>query len=231
MTESPKILIAEDDAGFGDLLVELLKLHAFAATRVERGDRVLACLQAQEPDLLILDLMLPGLDGLSVCRQARQQGFDRPILILTARGAETDELKGFELGADDYLTKPVSPPRLLARVKALLRRAGEANLMTPPIRVGQLVVYPSRRTIEWHGQPLELSGGEFDLLRLLAAEAGSVVSRDRVYQELRGQAFDGIDRSMDLRISRIRKQLGDDPRAPRLIHTIHGVGYMLAIER
>ncbi len=223
-----KVLVVEDDVRLGELVVELLGLEGVDAEREGRGDVALRRILDSPPTLVVLDIGLEGLDGISVCRLARRNGYEGPILMITARGEEHDEILGLEVGADDYLTKPVSPPRLLARVRALLRRsrAGDAPLPPEPFRIGPLVVDPRRRSAELNGRALELSTAEFDLLHLLVRRQGEVVSRDEILRELRGLEHDGLDRSADLRISRLRRRLGDDPKHARWIKTVHGAGYL-----
>lgn len=176
-----------------------------------------------QPELVVLDLTLPGLDGLEVCRQVRPR-FDGRILVLTARGDEGDEVVGLELGADDYLAKPVAPRRLLARVAALLRRIPTSSGV---VENGPLVVDPHRREASLSDRRLALSTAEFDLLHYLALRRGQAVTREALYRDLRGVSYDGVDRSIDLRISRLRKHLLDDPADPQWIKTVHGVGYLM----
>lgn len=223
-----RILIAEDDQRLAALLAELLEQSGYAVTVETRGDNAAARIAEELPDLVILDINLPGMDGLSVCRSVRE-AYPGRILILTARGDEVDEVIGLELGADDYMAKPVSPRRLLARIKALLRRPDATR--DALIRNGDLVIDPQSRTAALRGTPLSLSTAEFDLLLLLARRAGEVVSRDDIYRSLRGLEYGGMDRSVDLRISRLRKHLGDNPRRPTWIKTVHGVGYLLTRTR
>jgi DNA-binding response OmpR family regulator len=224
----PKVLVVEDDVRLGELVVELLGLEGIAAEREGRGDEALRRILASPPALVVLDIGLDGLDGISVCRLARRNGYEGPILMITARGEEHDEILGLEVGADDYLTKPVSPPRLLARVRALLRRRRSESAAAPPepFRIGPLVVDPRRRSAELHGRLLDLSTAEFDLLHLLVRRKGEVVSRDEILRELRGLEHDGLDRSVDLRISRLRRRLDDDPKNAHWIKTVHGAGYL-----
>jgi DNA-binding response OmpR family regulator len=172
-----------------------------------------------------------------VCKQVRER-YAGPILMLTALGDEVDEVVGLELGADDYVAKPASPRKLLARVRTLLRRAGgatdagetgAATASERRIELGDLVVDESSRAVTLGGAPVELTTAEFDLLWLLARHAGEVLSRDRIYEELRGIAWDGLDRSIDLRVARLRRKLGDDARHPRRIKSVRGAGYLLAV--
>ena len=220
------ILIVEDDAALAQMLAEFLAEHGFVPTIEGRGDRVAARIRARPPDLMLLDLMLPGKDGLTVCRELRGE-FTGPILMLTARGEEADEVVGLDLGADDYLTKPVRPRVLLARLRALLRRPKVAAT-SEGLSVGDLRVDPSARGAWFAEQPLDLTSSEFDLLLFLATNAGEVMSRRVIYQEVRGTEYDALDRSIDLMVSRLRHKLRTTSGRPSLIKTIRGVGYLYA---
>jgi DNA-binding response OmpR family regulator len=220
---APHILIVEDDAALARMIADFLEEHGFVAAIEGRGDRVAARLQAEPPSLMILDLMLPGKDGLAVCREVRD-AFGGPILMLTARGEEIDEVVGLEVGADDYLTKPVRPRVLLARLRALLRRS-KSPPKTERLSVGDLRVDPATRGAWYSEQPLLLTSSEFDLLLFLAANAGEVMSRRVIYQEVRGAAYDEFDRSIDLMVSRLRQKLRD-AAGNVLIKSVRGVGYL-----
>jgi len=220
------ILIVEDDARLAALLAELLGGAGHDVAIEARGDVGAERIVAEGPDLVLLDINLPGKDGHTVCREVRGR-FSGLLLMLTARGEDIDEILGLELGADDYLRKPVNPRTLLARVKALLRR-GPTAPSSAVIVNGPLRIDPSRRSVELDGAPISLSTAEFELLLILGRSLGQVMSREAISQALHGRGYDGIDRSIDLRISRLRKALGDPPRAPRWIKTVHGAGYQLA---
>lgn len=233
--DAPRVLLVEDDARLAALVQEYLEREGFAVTLEARGDRAAERIPRERPDVVILDLMLPGLDGLAVCRAVRP-AFPGAILMLTARGEEVDEIVGLEVGADDYLAKPVRPRLLLARLHALLRRRAAPSPEAAPtvpedgaLRVGALEVWPARREARYQGAPLDLTTAEFDLLALLAGRAGEVVSREELYLALRGIPYDGLDRSMDLRVARIRRKLGDDARQPAIIKSVRGAGYLLAV--
>lgn len=216
------VLIVEDDVRLGDQLRRLLEREGFQVTLVRDGSTAPERILQLRPALVLLDLQLPGQDGFAVCRAVRHR-YDGVIAMLTARRDEIDEVVGLELGADDYIAKPVRPRALLARLRALLRRATPA---TPTVHeVGPLVVVPSQREAKLHGEPLALTDAEFDLLLVLARSAGTVLDRDTLYRETRGVPYDGLDRSLDLRISRLRRKLGDTP--PRLIKAVRGIGYLL----
>jgi len=224
--EQPRILIVEDDPKLARLVQEYLQSNGFQVAIEPRGDRAPGRILAELPDLVILDLMLPGLDGLQVCREVRPR-FPNPILMLTARGDEVDEVVGLELGADDYLAKPVRPRLLLARINALLRRLPTPGGGAETITLGSLVVEPASRRTTLDGQELDLTTAEFDLLLYLARHVGVPVTREEIYRELRGIEWDGLDRSIDLRITRLRRKLGDDGRNPQQIKSVRGTGYVL----
>jgi two-component system OmpR family response regulator len=227
-------MLVEDDARLAGLIVEYLSGYEFVVDWVDRGDLALARFGASCPDLVMLDLMLPGQDGMVLCRRLREQS-QVPILILTAREDSYDEVSGLEQGADDFVHKPVQPRVLLARLRALLRRAEAAphamsNAMpTVPqeqLQFGQLSISKSNRQATWRGQPVAMSNTEFKLLLVLAEQAGQVLSRDTLLKQLRGFGFDGLDRSIDNHISRLRRHF-DDEKAEK-IKTVWGEGYLFA---
>ncbi len=226
-----RILLVEDDAPLASMVADFLAPHGFDVAIEGRGDRAVARIINEQHDAVILDVNLPGLDGISVCRNVRND-FAGPILILTARGEEVDEVVGLEVGADDYMAKPVRPRALLARLRVHLRKTVPIDPESTErrIQVGALVIDASRRTLELAGQPIELTTAEFELLWLLAKQAGQVLSRVDIYQRIHGIQHDGFDRSIDLRISRLRKKLGDDPSNPQRIKSVRGVGYILTVE-
>jgi two-component system OmpR family response regulator len=179
---------------------------------------------------VILDLMLPGLDGLQVCRLLRQESQSLPILMLTARDDSHDQVLGLEMGADDYVTKPCEPRVLLARVRTLLRRSSihEPRLDSDQILIGGLRIDLAERTVSWRGEEVELSSGEYNLLVVLARNAGEVLSRDRILQQLRGIEFNGTDRSVDVAISKLRRKFDDSAGEARKIKTVWGKGYLFS---
>ncbi len=233
MTNGKRILIVEDDERLADFISTYLKSQTFEVFIEGRGDRAAQRVLELSPDLILLDIQLPGIDGLTVCRQIRPD-FPGPIIMLTASGEEMDQVVGLEIGADNYLPKPVSPRVLLAHIRAALRRpAVDTAEAAPPadtVVVGRLTVDNKRRSASLEKRQLDLSSAEFDLLMLLAQHAGSVVSRETIFRTLRGREYDGLDRTIDARISKLRKTLGDNPKAPHWIKTIHGVGYILALD-
>ncbi|MCX8146084.1 MAG: winged helix-turn-helix domain-containing protein [Azovibrio sp.] len=225
-----RILLVEDDQRLAHLTAEYLQRNDFEVSIEGRGDTAEARILAENPDLVVLDIMLPGKDGFEVCRGVRP-AYKGVILMLTARDEDFDQILGLELGADDYIAKPVQPRVLLARIKALLRRmpaGGTAPAEKKEQVFGKFRISQATRTASLDGQPLDLTTAEFDLLWLLASHAGTILSRDDLLQELRGIGFDGLDRSIDARISRLRKKIGDDPENPARIKTVRGKGYLFS---
>jgi len=226
-----RVLLVEDDAALASMVADFLSPHGFEVSIEGRGDTAVDRITKENPDAVLLDVNLPGLDGFSVCKAVRS-GYRGGIIMLTARGEEIDEVLGLESGADDYMAKPVRPRALLARLRTHLRRVTptEQEAQRKPIQVGSLLVDASRRYAELDGVALDVSTAEFDLLHLLAENVGRTLSRNDIYQHIHGTKYDGLDRSIDLRISRLRKRLGDDPAKPQRIKSVRGVGYMLAVE-
>lgn len=221
-----RVLLVEDDARLAQLVTEYLTGYEFAVELVTRGDAAVARFKQVNPDVVVLDLMLPGLDGMVVCRQLRALSAV-PILILTAREDSYDEVSGLEQGADDFVNKPVQPRVLLARLRALMRRAqnkaaGDAGLL----RFGALCITTSDRSVSWQGQPCVLSNTEYKLLLVLAESAGQVLSRDALLKKMRGIEFDGLDRSIDNCISKLRRRF-DDTESEK-IKTVWGEGYLFS---
>jgi DNA-binding response OmpR family regulator len=221
------ILLVEDDLRLAELVSRYLANHGFNMTIVSRGDEVVERVHSDNPDLVILDLGLPGEDGLSICKRLRP-AYTAPILILTARDNDIDHVLGLELGADDYVIKPVEPRVLLARVGALLRRS------KPPVALaagkslsfGRLLINVVSRAVKWDGRDIALSRNEFDLLVFLASHSGEIQSRERLFKSLYNRDYDGLDRMLDIRISRLRRKLDDDAENPQRIKTIWGQGYL-----
>ena len=229
-----RILLVEDDERLAELTAEYLRKNDFEVLIEPRGDIAEARILDERPDLVILDVMLPGKDGFEVCRTVRPF-YGGVILMLTARDEDFDQIFGLELGADDYIAKPVQPRLLLARIKALLRRApvapasegAEANAPAQ-LAFGRFRISQATRSSHLGSDSIDLTTAEFDLLWLLARHAGNILSRDDLLQELRGIGFDGLDRSIDARISRLRRKLGDDPENPTRIKTVRGKGYLFS---
>ncbi len=230
-TGSRRILLVEDDLKLAALVREFLEGAGFQVDIEPRGDMAAQRIVVENPDMVVLDLMLPGMDGLSVCRQVRPR-YRNPILMLTALGDEVDEVVGLEVGADDYLVKPVRPRVLLARIHSLLRRvggvAGDADGGAQVLRVDDLVLDGARRSVTRDEVEIELTTTEFDLLWYLASRAGQVVTRESLYIDLRGGEWDGLDRSIDIAVARLRRKLGDDGKHPQIVKSVRGAGYLLA---
>lgn len=238
--QSANILIVEDDERLAELTREYLVNNGLSVAVEHNGTVAVKRIKIEQPDLVILDLMLPGEDGLSICRQVRSE-YLGPIIMLTARTDELDQIVGLEVGADDYICKPVQPRLLLARISAMLRRTAKAPALQPPSLLlnasddarhhfGNLVIDNAMREA-WLGEEnIELTSAEFDLLWLLASNAGRVLSREDIFTTLRGISYDGQDRSIDVRVSRIRPKIGDDPEHPRRIKTVRSRGYLFVKE-
>lgn len=233
---SAQILIVEDDLRLASLIREYLLRQGFEVSTETRGDDAIERIAEHSPDLVVLDLMLPGKDGLDVCREIRPH-FSGPIMMLTARDEDTDQVVGLELGADDYVTKPVEPRVLLARIRALLRRSGNGAHPTGnpaqavnELAFGQLSLDKSSRTATLDAREVELTTNEFELLWLLASHAGETLDRDRILSRLRGIGYDGMDRSVDISISRLRRKLHDKPEKPARIKTVRGKGYLFVAD-
>jgi DNA-binding response OmpR family regulator len=224
------ILLIEDDARLAELTATYLEQNGLRVATEARGDRAVERFTRERPRLVLLDLLLPGKDGLSICREIRRVN-EVPILILTAKDTDIDHVIGLEAGADDYVMKPVDPMVLLARVRALLRRAeragGAPGERKPDLLLGALRISETSREVWLQGSPVTLTTQEFELLSLLAHRAGELVSRDEVFRSMRGIDYDGLDRSIDGRVSKLRRKLGDDAAAPTRIKTVWGKGYLL----
>ena len=221
-----RVLLVEDDPRLAELVTEYLSGYEFAVDLVTRGDVALEHFKTASPDIVVLDLMLPGLDGMVVCRQIRDVS-DVPILILTAREDTYDEVSGLEQGADDFVNKPVQPRVLLARLRALLRRTqtkttGDSRVL----EFGALRIMTTDRSVAWRGQPCVLSNTEYKLLLVLAEAAGRVLSRDELLKKMRGIEFDGLDRSIDNCISKLRRKFDDN--MSEKIKTVWGEGYLFS---
>jgi two-component system response regulator RegX3 len=222
------ILLVEDEESITTPLAAALERDGFAAEVVRTAAEAIERGRRLAPDLVLLDLGLPDGSGFDVCRELRAAS-QVPIIILSARGEETDRVVGLELGADDYVVKPFSAREVVARIRAVLRRAGAPE--TPgggPVELGELRLDPARRAVTVAGKPLELSRKEFDLLALLVREAGSVVSRERLIDEVWDVNWFGSTKTLDVHVSGLRRKLGDDPASPRYLHTVRGVGFRFA---
>ncbi|MGI0119289.1 response regulator [Zooshikella sp. RANM57] len=231
-SETGRVLIVEDDERLATLTKEYLESNGMSVAVESDGAKAVDRILSETPDLVVLDLMLPGEDGVSICRRLRP-AYKGPILMLTARTDDLDQVLGLEMGADDYVAKPVRPRVLLARIRALLRRSPielvesvAPSDSTTRLVFGPLVIDNAMREAWLRDESIELTSAEFDLLWLLASNSGRVLSREEIFLALRGIEYDGQDRSIDVRVSRIRPKIGDDPIHPRLIKTVRSKGYL-----
>jgi two-component system, OmpR family, alkaline phosphatase synthesis response regulator PhoP len=227
-----KILIVEDEHDVIKLLKYNLEKEGFKVNYTTDGSLVLAEIRRDEPDLVILDLMLPGLDGLEICRQIRrhEKYATLPLLMLTARSEEADRVVGLEMGADDYVTKPFSMRELIARVRALLRRHEPVNIQRATLQRGGLVIDPGAHSVTVAGRRIDLSALEFRLLHFLGSHPGMVFSRDQLLDRVWGDDRSVTPRSVDVYVRRVREKIEPRPQAPTYIQTVHGVGYRFATE-
>jgi len=220
------ILVVDDEPKIVQLARDYLEKNGFKVLSSGNGQQALAITRQERPDLIVLDLMLPGMDGLDVCRAIRRES-DVPIIMLTARAEEADQLIGLELGADDYITKPFSPRALVARVRALLRRAQGELLQDEVLRAGDLELDIKRKQVTLSGNPVHLTRSEFSLLETLAKHPGQPLSREQLLERLHGVVYDGVDRSVDSHIKNLRRKIEPDPAEPIYILTVYGFGYKL----
>lgn len=223
------ILVVDDDERLRDLVAEYLGGRGYTVKKAEDGDRGLEHLRSDAIDLVVLDVMMPGRDGFEICREIRRTS-RVPVIMLTARGDETDRIVGLELGADDYLPKPFNPRELLARIQAVLRRSEAEPAKDAPVTAGPITVFPERRVATMNGRTLELTTTEFEILRTLVANAGRVIPRERLMELARGADFAAFERAVDVHVSHLRKKLGDDPKAPTYLKTVRGIGYTISRE-
>lgn len=223
-----KILVIDDELEIVRLVKAYLERAAFAAVTAREGREALAVFRHERPQLVILDLNLPGMDGLDVCRALRRTS-DVPIIMLTARDEEADRLIGLELGADDYVVKPFSPRELVARVRTVLRRAEGGSFHTEVLSASNVTVDNGQHTATVNGQPLDLTAAEFNLLALLIEHPGRVFTRNQLLERVRGIAPEAYERTIDVHIKNLRKKLGDGCEQSHLIETVRGVGYKLVV--
>jgi two-component system alkaline phosphatase synthesis response regulator PhoP len=224
------ILVVDDEPKISKLARDYLEQSGFRVQTSADGITALAMARHDKPDLIVLDLLLPGMDGLDVCRSLRRES-DVPIIMLTARSEEADRLIGLELGADDYIVKPFSPRELVARVRALLRRAQGAVTQPGILRLADLVIDLDGHRVTRAGEPIELTRLEFNILAILAQHPGQTFSRSQLLDRLHGVVYTGIDRSIDAHVKNLRRKLEPDPSEPRYVLTVYGVGYKFASER
>jgi two-component system OmpR family response regulator len=225
---SLRVLCIDDDSRLYQLLASYLGPNGVTLEHAADGRQGLAALDAGVYDAVLLDVMMPGLDGIEVCRRIRAKS-GIPVIMLTAKGDETDRVVGLEIGADDYVPKPFSPRELLARLRAVLRRSSPEAVQAT-LTIGDIAVEIASREVRVGGNPIELTGVEFDILLALARRPGRVVPRDTLLSQAGRQDVAVGDRTVDVHVSHLRRKLGDDPKSPRLIKTVRGVGYVLTKE-
>lgn len=224
-----KILVVDDEPKIIQLTQDYLENAGFSVISAGDGERALTVIQVEKPDLVVLDLGLPGMDGLDVCRSIRKTS-NLPIIMLTARDEETDKLVGLELGADDYITKPFSPKELVARVRSVLRRSELAQEEREVIRVGDVTLDLPRMQVTIGDEEIELTATEFQLLQALASQPGRIFTRSQLLNAVHGVAIESYERAIDAHIKNIRRKLEPVPREPRYIQTVYGVGYRFSDE-
>ena len=219
-----RVLVVDDDPGIVKLVRAYLEQAGFGVLTAYDGKKAMQIARHERPDLVILDLMLPEMDGWDVCRALRKES-DVPVIMLTARVEETDKLVGLELGADDYVTKPFSPRELVARVRSVLRRA--QGLPSKPERItrGAIIIDLSRHAVSVHGQSVDLTPTEFDLLATLMEDPGRAFTRSQLLESVQGYAYDGYERTIDVHVKNLRQKIEIDPKKPQLIRTVYGLGY------
>jgi DNA-binding response OmpR family regulator len=224
------LLMIEDDTRLATMVGEYLRQSGYAFNHAADGESGLVAIQSSPVDLVILDLMLPGIDGLEVCRRIKALGTGTAVLMLTAKGDPMDRIVGLEIGADDYLPKPFEPRELLARIRAVLRRGGDtaSGGVHKSLRFGSLEIDRDARVVSVSGKPCELTSYQFDLLVALADRAGRVLSRDQIMEAVRGRELEAFDRSIDVHMGRIRSAIEVDAKDPKRILTVRGVGYVFA---
>ena len=227
--EMKTILVVDDESKILQLARDYLQYAGFTVLTAGAGKTALAVVRTEKPNLIVLDLGLPDIDGLDVTRALRKES-NVPIIVLTARGEESDKLVGLELGADDYLTKPFSPKELVARVRAVLRRAETTPAAEELIRLGEVTLDVPRMRVTLGEQPIELTPTEFELLAALARQPGRIFTRSQLLDAVHGVAFESYERAIDAHIKNIRRKLEPDPREPRYVLTVYGVGYKFADE-
>lgn len=227
----PKIMIVDDEEPIRELLKFNLEKAGYNVRLAKDGVECIRLIEKECPDLLVLDLMLPEMDGLNVCRLLRQQQTfrDLPIIMLTAKGEEIDKVLGLELGADDYLTKPFSPRELLARINACLRRVKPAAKDKDLLAYGELQIDTQRYLVYLRGKEIELTPKEFELLKMMALHPGKVYSRDELLEQIWGYEYTGDTRTVDVHVRHLRQKIEEDPSNPRFIETLRGIGYRLRV--
>jgi len=229
MTNQERILLVEDDIILANWIVEYLEDQNYSVQHVERGDEVMSTFNQSPPDIVLLDVMLPGISGIEVCRQLREHS-QVPIIMLTARADEYDEVIGLEAGANDYVIKPVRPRALLARIKNFVHSAPEPTQPSSQLDFGQLRIDQQAKRVIYQDKEIDLSTNLFAFLWFLASNAGQVIDRESVFQALKGREYDGLDRRFDVMLSTLRKLFNDDPQNPKKFKTIWGKGYLFVAD-
>ncbi|MFA5866839.1 MAG: response regulator transcription factor [Actinomycetota bacterium] len=224
-----KILVVDDEPQIVELLNSYLAKEGYSVSDAADGEAALAAFRREQPDLILLDLMLPKLNGYEVCREIRSQS-RVPIIMLTARDEEPDKIVGLELGADDYITKPFSPREVVARVRAVLRRSEAGEPEEKIIRAGDIEIDQARHEVKKNGEAIELTPTEFKLLAVLADSPRRVFTRLQLVEEVQGYSFEGYERTIDAHIKNLRQKIEDDPKNPAIIGTVYGVGYRFEAE-
>ena len=219
-----QVLVVDDNEKIVEVLKAYLEREGFAVRTAADGESALAEVARSVPDIALLDVMLPGVDGIELTRRL-QRDHGLPVILVTARSDEVDRLIGLEVGADDYISKPFSPREVVARVKAVLRRAEGQRAAGGTTRIGEMEIDGERRTVTIGGEVKDLTRTEFDIVSAMAAHPGRVYSRLQLLEVATGDAFEGYERTIDAHIKNIRRKLGEDPRSPRYVHTVFGVGY------
>lgn len=221
------VLIVDDDAKLAKLLTTYFEKAGFLTEVATDGLNALQIVRQRKPDIIVLDLMLPGLDGWEVCRKIRRDN-DIPIIMLTARDDESDRLVGLEIGADDYVTKPFSPKEVVARARVILRRTRKEVVQHEPVQISNLTIDFERYRVERNGKTIELTPTEFKILGILATNVDKVFSRLQIVEQTQGYTFEGYERTIDAHIKNLRRKLEENPKEPQYIQTVYGIGYKFA---
>lgn len=223
-----KVLVVDDNVRIVEVLAAYLEAEGYEVASAYDGPSAVQVAEHMRPDIALLDVMLPGVDGIELTKRFQRE-WNTPVILVTAKTDEIDRLIGLEVGADDYITKPFSPREVVARVKAVLRRvhpeSGREAFSDAPIVVGEMLIDSERRAVEFEGRAVDLTRTEFDLLSVMAAHPGRVYSRAQLLDLVTGDTFEGYERTIDAHIKNVRRKLGEDPRSPRYLHTVFGVGY------
>jgi DNA-binding response OmpR family regulator len=229
MLMAQSVLIVDDDIKLAALVKTYFEKEGFTAFTVHEGNSVISFARQKKPDIIVLDVMLPGIDGWEVCRRLRKES-DIPIIMLTARDEETDRLIGLEIGADDYVTKPFSPREVVARAKVILRRTGKTMKQPDNLEFGRLQIAVDRHQVKKDGEVLDVTPTEFKILEVFFANPNRVLSRLQIVEQVQGYAFEGYERTIDAHVKNLRRKIEDNPREPQYVQTVYGVGYRFVTE-